>query len=162
MSTNASNHTSELSRSVTFERFKTAFEAFLEQADKNAATRKANGGKKPFGFTEYSFDGANFTLHFGQGTASATPYMNWWVLSIYYVVDEQNIVMGIEETRYPHLNKMESGIIKYRKIGNKKEQVAVFYESKKSDVHYGELYEKFITAAEEIIKLGVVDKNTAM
>ena len=66
--------------------------------------------------------------------------MNWWVVSIYYIIDSGNIVMGIEEDRYPHLKKMQTKPLRYEQIGNKKTNVAVFYSAAKDDVNYGELY----------------------
>lgn len=61
--------------------------------------------------------------------------------------------MGIEEKRYPHLCKMKP--LGFKQIGNKKETVAVFYETLKDRVDYSELYERFISVAEEIMTLGL-------
>ena len=101
-------HSSELGRNVTLDKFKTAYRMFMEQAEKNAISKKSEGKRFPYGFSDnYKFDGAGFLQHFGQGAASKTPYMNWWVVSIYYIVDSGAVIMGIEENRYPYLNKMK-------------------------------------------------------
>ena len=126
---------SELCRKLTLALFEKAYVQFMEQADRNAASKKAQGSKVPYGFEGNNiFDGADFRQHFGQGGASKTPYINWWVLSIYYLVDSGNIVMGIEEDRYPYLSKMRP--LKFEQIGNKKTNIAVFYESTKDNVDY--------------------------
>ncbi len=61
--------------------------------------------------------------------------------------------MGIEENRYSHLNQMSP--VKYEKIGNKKEKVAVFYETAKDNIDFVELHKVFIDTAEEIMSLGL-------
>lgn len=149
---NGTKHNSELRQNVTFEKFKAAFEAFLEQAERNALSKKAHGGKKPVGFENTRFDGAEFHTHFGQGGASKAPYLNWWALSIYYIVEAQSIVMGIEKNRYPHLDKLEFS--RYKNVPGK-EDVAVFYASPKDSIDYAAMYDKFITTAEEIMALGL-------
>lgn len=147
-------YNSELRQFVTAELFEKAYRSFIEQADKNAISKKSQGTKKPLGFVVRNiFDGGNFSQHFGQGAASATPYMNWWVVSIYYIPDTGNIVMGIETERYSHLNKMKP--LRIEQIGKKKTNVAVFYSTSKENVNYYELYEKFIAVAEEVINLGL-------
>ena len=93
-------HTSDLSKTVTVNAFEQAYIKFIEQADKNAISKKAQGSKTPYGFSvRPECDGAHFKQQFGQGTPSSTPYMNLWVVSIYYIIDSGNIVMGIEEDR---------------------------------------------------------------
>lgn len=147
-------HASELRQNVTPEKFEATFKVFLEQAEKNAVSGKSHGGRTPYGFEKNTyFDGANFVYHYGQGAASKTPYVNWWVLSIYYVVDKGSIVMGIEERRYPHLNKMKP--LRYKQIGNKNEDVAVFYETSRDSIDYATLYDRFISVAEEVMALGM-------
>lgn len=149
-------HTSELSKAVNVNAFEQAYIKFIEQADKNAITRKAQGSKTPYGFSERpECDGAHFKQQFGQGSPSSTPYMNWWVVSIYYIIDSGNIVMGIEEDRYPHLKEMQTKPLRYEQIGNKKTNVAVFYAAAKDSVNYGELYESFMTVCEEVMQLGL-------
>ena len=81
--------------------------------------------------------------------------MNWWVVSIYYIIDSGNIVVGIEEDRYPHLKEMNNKPLRYEQIGNKKTNVAVFYAAAKDNVNYGVLYESFITVCEEVMQLGL-------
>ena len=148
-----SKRVSELRQNVTPEKFEAAFTVFLEQAEKNAISGKSHGGRTPYGFEKNTyFDGANFVYHYGQGAASKTPYINWWVLSVYYIVEKGSIVMGIEEKRYPHLNQMKP--LRYKQIGNKRENVAVFYETLKDRIDYAVLYERFISA-EEIMALGL-------
>ena len=150
---------SEMRKNVSVKAFEKAYLKLLEQAKINAVTKKSEGSSVPYGFSANNFfDGATFSQHFGQGAASKTPYMNWWVVSIYYVVDNNTIVMGIEENRYPYLDKMSP--IKYEKIGNKKIRIAVFYESDAESVDYEELYESFINTAETVMKLGLGSGKT--
>ena len=126
------NRISELRKNVTAEKFRIAYSAFMEQADKNSVSRKGQGSRTPFGFEgNREFDGANLSQHFGQGAASSTPYINWWVVSIYYLPDTGKIIMGIEEDRYPYLGKMNPD--RYTYIGNKATRVAVFYSASKKD-----------------------------
>ena len=140
---------------VTFERFEVAYKNFLNQAEENAITKKAKGSRTPYGFAveDNIIDGGYFTQHFGQGKASRTPYINWHVVSVYYVVDEARIVIGIEEARYSHLKDMNP--IKTVAIGKKDKYVAIFYECNKSDIDYNELYEKFIALSAQVLKLGL-------
>lgn len=144
----------ELSRIITFEKFAKAYSSFLEQADNNSVTKKAEGSKIPYGF-----DGGNviynwkFSQHYGQGAASKTPYISWFVISIYYVIDSTKIIVGIEKERYPHLGKMNP--IKIEEIGKKDRYVAIFYECDKNNIDYKELYEHFISVSEEVITLGL-------
>ena len=145
---------SELRRFVTEDLFKTSYVKFMEQADKNVISKKSQGSKCPDGFSERNhFDGADFVQHFGQGAASKTPYMNWWVVSIYYLPDSGNIIMGIEEDRYPYLKKMSP--LRKTQIGNKKTDIAVFYSATKDSVNYGELHKRFIEVSEEVMSLGL-------
>ena len=148
--------TSDLSKVVTASAFEKAYTAFIEQADENAKSGKSNGKKIPFGFSERPYcDGAHFMAHYGQGAASATPYMNWWAVSIYYLPANGNIVMGIEANRYPHLREMQIKPLRYEQIGKKKVSIAVFYSTNKSNVNYNELYDKFIDVCEEVKRLGL-------
>ena len=158
---NKAEHTSELSQVVTATAFEKAYAAFIDQADKNASSGKAQGSKTPYGFSEKpECDGAHFKSQYGQGTPSAAPYMNWFVVSIYYQPNSGDIIMGIEEDRYSHLKEMSIKPLRYAQIGNKKVSTAVFYSTNKSSVDYGELYEKFISVCEEIMRLGVVCENS--
>ncbi len=145
----------ELSKIVTYEKFEIAYSRFLEQADKNARTQKSEGSKTPYGFvfeTKQNFIcGGAFSQHFGQGAASKTPYISWHVVSIYYVVDSKKIVIGIEESRYPHLQNMQS--IRTEAIGKKDRYVAVFYECAKDSIDYKELYNKFMDVSQQVIEL---------
>lgn len=149
-------HTSELSKIVTVNAFERAYSAFVEQADNNAASGKAQGGQTPVGFSaKPECDGAYFVSHYGQGNPSAAPYINWWVVSIYYVPSNGNIIVGIEEDRYPHLKQMEIKPLRYTQVGNKEMNTAVFYSTTKSSMNYGDLYEKFIQVCEEVMRLGL-------
>ena len=94
----------------------------MKQAEENSVTGKSNGSRTPEGFVKMKDDGADFVQHFGQSAASKTPYMNWWILSIYYLVDSGNIVMGIEEERYHHLNEMKIQPSRRERIGRKKKE----------------------------------------
>ena len=146
-------HTSELRRILSEERFVTAFRKFQEQVDKNAETGKAEGSQTLYGLSTSQIDGGDLTQHFGQGAASETPYVNWHVVSIYYVVKEHRIVIGIEKDRYQHIYEMSS--LKEEKIGNRQSDIAVFYEADVETVDYDELYEKFILVSEKVIRLGL-------
>lgn len=149
-------HTSELSVVLNGNAFKQSFEAFIKQADANALSGKGAGGQTPFGFSgKPRCDGADVSTHYGQGGASKTPYLNWWVVSIYYIPDTGNITMGIEENRYPHLKEMAIKPMRYTQIGNKKEQIAVFYSATKASINYAELYESFINVCEEVMRIGL-------
>ena len=64
-----------------------------------------------------------------------------------------NIIIGIEVDRYPFINKMKP--IRTAQIGNKKVDIAVFYETTKAKLDYGELYEKFLDTSEEVMRLGL-------
>ena len=151
--------TSELCKSISVETFELIFKDFLRQADDNAKTGKSNGGTKSKYSDNCFFDGADLHTNYGQGAATKTPHLNWWVLSIYYLPDNGNIIMGIEDYRYPYLNQMQPNT--FKNVGNKKDKVAVFYETSKATINYKELYDKFIDVAEQIMRLGVVDYNTS-
>lgn len=154
VSMNTVTRSSELSKIITADVFKRAYAKFIEQADKNAVSGKGEGGKTPYGFTaKPTCDNANVGIHFGQGGASKTPYMNWWVVSIYYVVKEKLIILGIEEDRYPHIKEMHP--IGRIQIGNKKTMVAVFYKSTKDNIDYDKLHRTFIKVSEEVMRLGL-------
>lgn len=158
----ANSHTSELSKIVTQQVFEQAYEKFMEQAGKNALSKKSNGSKTPYGFSSVpECDGAGFLQHFGQGAPSATPYMNWWVVSVYYLIDNGDIVLGIEEGRYPYLNDMQMKPTCFEKVGKRKNRIAVYYSTKKENLDYENLYEKFISICEEVMRLGVVDASTS-
>ncbi len=150
------SHTSELSKVLDRDTFERTYRSFLEQADANVVSGNGNGGQTPKGFDKKpNCDGADVSTHYGMGNASKTPYLNWWVVSIYYLPDSGNIVMGIEEDRYPHLKEMKIEPLRYTKIGNKKVDTAVFYSSSKSNLNYAELHEKFLCVCEEVMRLGL-------
>ncbi len=146
-------HNSELMELVSLEKFQVAYNKFLEQADENAVSGKSKGKKLPYGLEYGKIDKKNFTQHFGQGAATKTPYMNWHVVSIYYIPDEGRILIGIEKDRYRHVNKMSR--IRAEQIGNKKTDVAIFYETTKSKLDYKELYDEFIKVCGKVMELGV-------
>ena len=152
------SHASELCKNVSVEIFERIFKDFMRQADDNAKIGKSFGGKKPKYLDNCFLDGADLGYHYGQGAAAKTPYLNWWVLSIYYLPENGKIIMGIEAHRYPYLNKMKP--ITYKIIGNKNDKVAVFYETTKETIDYEELYNYFIDVAEQIMRLGVCDNTT--
>jgi len=147
---------SELSLLVSAEAFEKAYKCFIEQADKNAVTKKAQGTKIPYGFSRISeCDGSTFKAQYGQGAASKAPYMNWWVVSIYYIPENGEIIIGIEENRYRHLKELKTKPICYSQIGNKKVDTAVYYSATKDNVDYNELYKVFIQICEEIKEIGM-------
>lgn len=153
------NNTSELRRIMTPQLFEKAYKIFIEQADENAQTKKSRGGRLPYGITKadnermISIDEGGMAQHYGQGAASRTPYINWHVVSVYYLPITGQIIIGIEKERYPFLEKMKP--LRFSQIGNKKIDVAVFYETTKYDVDYAKLYQKFIDVSEEVMKIGV-------
>ena len=151
---------SELGRCLSIKSFEKAYKLFMEQADKNALSKKANGNKLPSGITKEDderikmIDGGGIFgvgQHYGQGAASKTPYINWYVVSIYYLPDSESVVMGIERERFPKLNLMKP--LRYSKIGNKKTDVAIFFESRKDKLDYKKLYDSFIAVSEDVMRL---------
>lgn len=146
-------YTSELRRILSKEKFVAAFRYFLQQVDENAKTGKAEGSQTLYGLSTSRVNGSDLTQHFGQCNVSETPYMKWHVVSIYYVVKEHRIVLGIEKDRYQHSSEMRS--LKDKKIGNRKLAIAVFYEIDFESIDYDDLYEKFITVSEEVMRLGL-------
>lgn len=149
-------HTSELSAVLPCNAFEKTLEAFIKQADANAVSGKSGGGQTPYGFSSKpKCDGAEVSTHYGQGGASKTPYLNWWVVSIYYLPDSGNVIMGIEENRYSHLKEMQIKPMRYSRIGKKSVQIAVFYSAVKTNINHKELYENFINVCEEVIRLGL-------
>ena len=148
------NGTSELRRILSPEQFEKSFSAFMIQAEKNAVSKKSQGPRYPEGFENNKHvDGCNFSQHFGQGAASKTPYFNWHVVSIYYLVDISKIIIGIEVSRYPHIGKMKP--LRIAQLGNRQTGVAVFYETTKEKIDYQELYDKFLGTSEEVLRLGI-------
>lgn len=151
-----SKHTSELSEVLDFTTFERAFSAFVKQAEKNSISGKAQGGQTPYGFSKKPIcDGADVCTHFGQGGASRTPYLNWWVVSVYFLPENGNIFLGIEENRYPHLKEMSIKPNRYQIIGNKQIRIALFYSTTKTSIDYAELYESFLNISEEVMRLGL-------
>lgn len=76
-SAKATNHTSELSQVVSAKAFENAYTHFIEQADRNTESKKAQVSKVPYGFKERpNCDGPYFKAQYGQGTPSAAPHMN--------------------------------------------------------------------------------------
>ena len=153
-------HSSELCRTFTEDNFEKAYRQFIVQADKNAVSKKSNGEKLPLGITKADDDrikeidgGGRFGVgqHFGQGAASKTPYINWFVVSIYYMPDTGDIVMGIEKDRYPKLKQMDP--LRYTQLGNKRTEVAVFFQSSRDYLDYGKLYNAFIDVSEQVMRL---------
>lgn len=97
-------------------------------------------------------DGHLFKAQYGQGAASVTPYMNWWIVSIYYLPTSGKILLGIEEERCVNfLTKIDIEPIKYEQIGNKKTNIAVFYESHRNNINYSELYDEFVSVCEAVL-----------
>lgn len=45
--------------------------------------------------------------------------------------------------------------LRYAHVGNKKEQIAVFYSTTKSSIDFVELYENFLNVCEEVMRLGL-------
>ena len=154
------SHISELRTIVTQQVFEQVYEKFMEQAEKNALAKKSNGSRTPYGFFSVpKCDGADFLQHFGQGASSVTPYMNWWVVSVYYVVNCRDIMIGIEEGRYPFFDDMRMKPMRFERVGKRKNRIAVYYSTNKETVNYESLYEGFITICEEVMRLGLGDAS---
>lgn len=152
---------SELRRIMTRDLFEKGYRIFIEQADKNVISKKSHGEKLPYGISKEDDDSIKeidgkgifgVGQHFGQGAASSSPYINWFVVSIYYIPATGRIVMGIEKDRYDGLKNMKP--LRYTQVGNKKVDVAVFYESTKEKLNYDDLYNKFIDVCEEVMRIG--------
>ena len=155
-------HISELSTVVTQPVFEQAYDKFMEQAEKNVLSKKSNGSRTPYGFSSIpNCDGAGFLQHFGQGAPSMTPYMNWWVVSVYYIVDSRDIIIGIEEGLYPLVNDMQMKPIRFERVGKRKNRIAIYYSTNKEILNYADLYENFIAICEEVMRLGVVDASSS-
>lgn len=154
---------SELSMVLPFEKFKIAFEKFLEQSEKNIASDgKSHGMRKPFGVSpinNQSFggklcvDGCALGQQYGYGRQSDAPYFNWHVVSIYYVVSEQKIKLGIEKSRYRYLDKLSN--FSYESFKNRKTPVAVFYSNDRASIDYQILYEKFMELSAKVLSIGL-------
>ena len=151
---------SHLREQVSKEAFEIAYEHFLEQADKNAASKSISGSKKvPKGFEhlpDHKIDGWDFTTNYGSGYPSNTPYLNWHVVSIYYFPSTGQIIIGIEAKRYKehtgrNVNEMHPQRMK--NFDGKNRIVAVFYQTLKENLNYNELYEKFMNVSEEYVRL---------
>ena len=94
-------------------------------------------------------------LSMDGGTPSIAPYMNWRVVSIYYLSNNGNVIMGIEEDRYPCLKEMPIKSLRNDKIGNKKVNTAVFCSATENSVNYSDFYECFMSGCKEVMKLGL-------
>ena len=88
--------------------------------------------------------------HYGNGRASKSPYINWFVVSIYYFTETKTVVLGIEKDRYPNLKQMSP--IRY-KTRDRKSDIAVFYESQKDNIDYKKLYNTFMDVSEQVMSL---------
>lgn len=132
------------------EKFKEALDKFLKQADENKISTKSNG-KKIIEIPE-----CDLRTHYGQGSASQAPYLNWAVVSIYYITAENKIILGIPKKFLDdpthHLSQMQIS-----KIGNKllganaaDKYIAVYYETSRELLDYDELYDKFLSICEEV------------
>ncbi len=154
--TNRVKSSSELEKIVTPEAFERAYRNFIIQADKNAISKKSFGGKEPLGFEGLTrLDGKDFHQHFGSGGASTSPYISWYVVSIYYIPTSGKITIAIEKNRYTRVKKMNP--LKYEIIGRKTEECAVFYTTNKRNVDYRELHENFMRVCKKVLELGLDD-----
>lgn len=150
------SHNSDLSKILDINAFERSFDDFIKKAEANALSGKARGGQTPLGFSgKPRCDGADVCTHYGQGAASKTPYLNWWVVSIYYLPETGDITVGIEEDRYPHLKEMQIKPLRYSRLGNKKVDIAVFYSTNKLNLDYLELYDCFLNICEEVMRIGL-------
>ena len=147
---NVENEFNRLKEELTVESFTKAYTAFIDQAEKNLVTKKANGKRIPEGLSNTFYQGANISQHFGQGAASKTPYLNWGEVSIYYLIDTKDIVIGVELDKYPELEVLAVPI-GYRKIGARKKEMPIFYSSTKETINLVELYDKFLDMIRSIM-----------
>lgn len=144
---------SELRRNITEKIFEKAFTLFIEQANKNQSSEKANGTMVPYGFKNIpTFDGEKFKVQYGQGRASKTPYMNWWVVSIYYIPKSGDIILGIEIERFKHWKAISLKPLGLQKIGGRSNNVAIYYSTNKNKLNIIELYHNFINLCDKVIK----------
>ena len=153
---------SELAQVLTYEKFEIAFKSFMKQAETNAISGKARGSKSPVGIVapkasdssgKLLVDGAHLGVQYGQGTASQSPYFNWHVVSIYYLVSDKHICLGIEEDIYGKVKQLPAK--RYAIIGNKKAYVAVFFEDDVDSIDFHELYDAFMKLANNVRSLGL-------
>lgn len=152
---NNDDKSSEIRKFLTVDVLEKAYKAFMEQADKNALSKKSQGVKIPYGFSEKpKFDGAYFNPHYGQGSPLKSPYMNWWVVSIYYLPEDGNIYVGIQKDRYPHVKKMKISPLRNIVLPNKM-VIDVYYSTRRDSIDYTELHKHFINVCEEVIRLGL-------
>ena len=93
------SYDSELRQLVTAQLFEKSYSQFIEQADCNAISKKSEGPRIPYGFTIKKIDGGNWSQHFGQGAASKTPYINWHVVSVYYMPDVLLLLNGTSDLK---------------------------------------------------------------
>ena len=146
----------QLKEMMSVKSFENAYQHFIEQADKNAISGKGEGSRKPYGFsTVPACIGKQLNTKYGQGAASSTPYMNWWVVSIYYTPKTGDIKIGIEEERYLHLQDMSISPVSYELIGNKKVRTAIFYSTTTANLDYAVLYEEFLKVVDDVVRLEI-------
>ena len=74
----------------------------------------------------------------------------WIGGAIYYLSNNENIITGIEENRYPYLKELTINSLRYDQIENKKVNIAVFYLATKYSVNYRDLYDCFMSVCNEI------------
>lgn len=151
---------SELAKVLPYEKFETAFKSFMKQAEDNAISGKSRGSKAPVGIVapkasdssgKLLVDGAHLGVQYGQGAASQSPYFNWGVVSIYYLVSDNRICLGIEEDIYGKVRQLPAK--RYAIIGNKKAYVAIFYEVDADSLDFHELYDAFMKLADKVRSL---------
>lgn len=132
------------------EDFKEALDKFLKQADENQISTKSNG-KKIIETPE-----CRLGAHYGQGNASRAPYLNWGIVSVYYITDENSIVIGIAKKFLDaldhHLSRMNISEIDDKLLGasTKDKYVAVYYKTPRDHLNYDVLYKKFMSICDEV------------
>ncbi len=135
--------------------FKQAFDNFLKQADQNKISKKAEGKET---IPELGLLRRNF----GQGNASRAPYMNWYVVSIYYLTDKNEIIIGIAKNFLDdpsrHLDNMNFSKLGEELLGTNSEDktVAVYYKTSRELLNYDELYKKFVDLCDEVQRVGSI------
>lgn len=145
---------------LPYSTFRYSFEQFMRQAEENVVTNRASGSRLPAGVNPNEpgkktclVNGGYLAQHFGQGAPSRTPYYNWHVLSIYYLVNTGRIIMGIEDKRYKHIDSITCVRVDSSVIGRK--PIHVVYECRKDTLDYEKLYEMFMSTSEEILEHGL-------
>jgi hypothetical protein len=86
-------NTSELRKSISAELFEKIYIQFMEQAEQNAISMRSNGSERLDGKNKYTAYGKDLARKFGSGNSSRTPYICWYVVSIYYIFARKRLII---------------------------------------------------------------------